>query len=202
MLPAKRARRLPVSPPTRSPASSTSTLAPMSSRMPSSRRAMAPSRLDRLAMDTRSRNSSFTRAALMIPGSARIRPPPRAGGRASAGSLPPLPVDGPSRPDEVEELAGVDREPIHGFLDGHALDLGHLFNHARAEPRPRRHALELSLVRPRRVALDEERFQRHCLDELAVPLAVHHLGADGDEVTGVHDGPRHVLRRLVPVEDG
>ena len=48
LVPVKRARRFPVSPPTFSPASSTSTEAPMPLRMLSSRRAMAPSRRDRL----------------------------------------------------------------------------------------------------------------------------------------------------------
>ena len=55
-----------MSPPTRSPAASTSTLAPMSLRMDSSRRATLASCLERLGMDTSSRNSSVSRFRLII----------------------------------------------------------------------------------------------------------------------------------------
>src|SRR4029453_4959556 len=57
-----------------------------------------------------------------------------------------------SGPDEMEEPAGLPGEPVHRFLGGQALDLGHLFRHPRGHPRTRGRALELALVRPRGIA--------------------------------------------------
>ena len=70
------------------------------------------------------------------------------------------------------------------------------------EPGPGGHALELAPVLPRPVALDQQRVERHRLDQLAVALAVYDFGRDRDEVARLHDGARHLGRRLVPVEDG
>src|SRR5499427_978838 len=145
LLPGKRANRFPVSPPRRSPASSTSTVAPIRLRIRSSRFAIAPSRIDRLEMQTRSRNSSFNRAASIIDGSAGITRPRR-------WSL---------RPYEIEEAARVDRQAVHRFVYRQALDLGDLLDDAGAQPGSGRHAFELSGVRPRRIALDQQRFERH-----------------------------------------
>ena len=43
-----------------------------------------------------------------------------------------------SRPDEVEEPAGVDGELVHRLVDRQPLDLGHFFGHPRDQPRPGR----------------------------------------------------------------
>src|SRR5262249_29159663 len=160
-----RANRFPVSPPRRSPASSTSTLAPIPLRMLRSFFAMVPSCRDRLEMQTRSRNSSFSRAALIIDGSTGIMPPQFRS----------------SRLDETEEATGLDGQSMPRLPHRQALDLRALLDPPRAKPRPRGHARELTLVRPRCVALDQERFERHGFDQLTVPVAVYDLGRDGGE---------------------
>ncbi len=98
VLPGKRASRLPVSPPIFSPAPSTSTLAPMALRMLSSRRAIVPSRREGLEIDTSSRNSSLSLAALIIGSFLSVRSGPRgprgADGRAASAGSPRPPRGG------------------------------------------------------------------------------------------------------------
>ncbi len=93
VLPGKRASRLPVLPSIFSPAPSTSTLPPMDLRIASRRRAIVPSRFDGLEIETSSRNSSFSRGALIMERSSGGRD----GGAGSAGSPRALPGDGPDR---------------------------------------------------------------------------------------------------------
>src|SRR5687767_14197330 len=107
----------------------------------------------------------------------------REGGRCRTPAMARPPTRTEKRslgPDEVEEPADIHGQPVHRLVDCEALDLGHLLRHARGHPRSGRLELELASVPPRAVALDEQRVERHRLHQLAVPLAVHHLGRDGD----------------------
>src|SRR5438128_1394972 len=73
-----------------------------------------------------------------------------------------------SRPDEVEETAGVRRPVVHHVVGGHLLELGDLLGAAAREPRPGGQPLELAAVLPRPVALDQQRVERHPRHHLAV----------------------------------
>src|SRR3989449_1330336 len=106
-----------------------------------------------------------------------------------------------SRPDEVEETAGVRRQVVHHVVGGHLFELGDLLGDAAREPRPGGQPLELAAVLPRPVALDQQRVERHPRHHLAVALPVDHLRRHRDVVARLDDGPRHLRRRLVPVED-
>src|SRR3989475_12788604 len=106
-----------------------------------------------------------------------------------------------SRPDEVEETAGVRRQVVHHLVGGHLFELGALLGAAAREPRPGGPPLDLPAVLPRPVALDQQRVERHPRHHLAVALPVDPLRRHRDVVARLDDGPRHLRRRLVPVED-
>src|SRR5437773_6397174 len=137
--------------------------------------------------------------------------------RTRTSSLPPRPAPGSrtspplrsrpmvsarrSRPDEIEEPARVRRELVHHVLGGYLLELRDLLGDAAREPGSGAHPLELAAVLPWPVALDQQRVERHLRHHLAVTLAIDHLRRHRHVVARLDDGPRHLGRRFVPVED-
>src|SRR2546422_714020 len=154
-----------------------------------------------------SRTRTSSRPERPAPGS-RTSPPlsrrPRVSSRREPGRTRPRGnrwAARDSRPDEVEETAGVRRQVVHHVVGGHLFELGDLLGDAAREPRPGGQPLELAAVLPRPVALDQQRVERHPRHHLAVAFPVDHLRRHRDVVARLDDGPRHLRRRLVPVED-
>src|SRR2546426_5988267 len=106
---------------------------------------------------SRTRTSSWPER--LAPGS-RTSPPLRRRPMVSARRGEPWAARD-SRPDEVEEAAGVRREVVHHVVGGYLLELCDLLGDAAREPRPGGHPLELPAVLPRSVALDQQRVERH-----------------------------------------
>src|SRR5687768_11011585 len=185
-VPGKRASMLPVSAPTRGPASSISTVAPMPVRISCRRRAMLPSRLETLEIRTSSRNSSRSRGTFTAARSAKESPQPVAAGlhRAQAvrhvgetvvaagndeqvARLPPLLVQ-PRAVIEADHLVGV---AVHAQVPRHARG------------------------RQRVVALHELQRERDAEIAVLLEIVVGELGEAGRRV------PRHHRRAGPPCGD-
>src|SRR5438132_7416744 len=142
-----------------------------------------------------SRTRTSSRPERPAPGS-RTSPPlsrrPRVSSRREPGRTRPRGNRGAardSRPDEVEETAGVRRQVVHHVVGGHLFELGDLLGDAAREPRPGGQPLELAAGLPRPVALAQPRVARHPRHHPAVALPGAHPRRPSAVVPALHPAP-------------